>query len=189
MDHFSWGCFVAVKLFITTGFLKLYHLLPESRRVLRRKKQPTFRDAITGFLAKWCLTEQKTFFHFTCLSDKSFADFGCLNTKSTCPKEKKNCQNRLVVADYGVMTKTTGWWTVNAQKKAATLVTNRGIFYWRDSKSEIYFEDFKTSGTFLFLHFTFLIHALNVVKTWRLILQVVEKTKTEGCFQQTEQNI
>ena len=62
MDHFSWGCFVAVKLFITTGFLKLYHLLPESRRVLRRKKQPTFRDAITGFLKKWCLTEQKTFF-------------------------------------------------------------------------------------------------------------------------------
>ena len=38
---------------------------------------------------------------------------------------------------------------------------------------EIYFEDFKTSRTFLFLHFTFLIRASNVVKTWCLILQVV----------------
>ena len=90
-------------------------------------------------------------------------------------RKKKRRQNRLVVADEGVMTKTTGWWTVNTQKKAANLVTNRRIFDWRDSKSEICFEDFKTSGTFLFLHFTFLIHALNVVKTWRLILQVVEK--------------
>ena len=33
------------------------------------------------------------------------------------------------------------------------------------SKSKIYFEDFKTSGTFLFLHFAFGIRASNVVKT------------------------
>ena len=32
----------------------------------------------------------------------------------------------------------------------------------------------KTSRTFLFLHFTFLIRASNVVKTWCLILQVVQ---------------
>ena len=43
----------------------------------------------------------------------------------------------------------------------------------RGSKNEIYFEDFKTSKTFLLLHFTFLIRASNVVKTWCLILQVV----------------
>ena len=35
----------------------------------------------------------------------------------------------------------------------------------RGSKSEIYFEDFKTSRIVLFLHFTFLIRASNVVKT------------------------
>ena len=34
----------------------------------------------------------------------------------------------------------------------------------RGSKSEIYFEDFKTSRKFLFLHFTFRIRASNVVK-------------------------
>ena len=33
----------------------------------------------------------------------------------------------------------------------------------RGSKSKIYFEDFKTSGTFLFLHFAFGIRASNVV--------------------------
>ena len=32
------------------------------------------------------------------------------------------------------------------------------------SKSEIYFEDFKTSRTFLFLHLTYRIRASNVVK-------------------------
>ena len=39
---------------------------------------------------------------------------------------------------------------------------------------EIYFEDFKTSRTFLFLDFTFLIRASNVLKTWCLILQVFQ---------------
>ena len=43
---------------------------------------------------------------------------------------------------------------------------------WRGSKSEIYF---KTSRTFLVWHFTFLIRASNVVKTWCLILQAVQK--------------
>ena len=89
LDHFSWRCFVDVKLFITTGFLKSYHLLPESRRVLRQRKQPTFHDAITGFLVKRCLTEPKNLFHFTCPSDKNFAHFGCPNTKSTRPTKKK----------------------------------------------------------------------------------------------------
>ena len=53
-------------------------------------------------------------------------------------------------------------------------------FYWltRGLESEMYFEDFKTSRKFLlFLHFTFLIRAWNVVKTWWLILQVVQKNK------------
>ena len=31
----------------------------------------------------------KPFFHFTCPSDRYFADFGCPNTKSTRPKKKK----------------------------------------------------------------------------------------------------
>ena len=31
----------------------------------------------------------KPFFHFTCPSDRYFADFGCPNTKSTHPKKKK----------------------------------------------------------------------------------------------------
>ena len=51
---------------------------------------------------------------------------------------------------------------------------------WRGSKSEIYFEDFKTSRTFLFLHFTFRIRASNVVKTWCLILQVVQVIQTHS---------
>ena len=38
-------------------------------------------------------------FHFTCPSDRYFADCGCPDTKSTRPKKKKSCQNRLVVAD------------------------------------------------------------------------------------------
>ena len=50
---------------------------------------------------------------------------------------------------------------------------------WRGSKNEIYFEDFKTSRTFLFLHFTFLIRASNVVKTWCLILQVKKTFPTQ----------
>ena len=40
----------------------------------------------------------KPFFHFTCPSDRYFADFGFPNAKSTRPK-KKSCQNRMVVAD------------------------------------------------------------------------------------------
>ena len=64
------------------------------------------------------------FFHF-----KYFVDFGCPKTKSTrLKRKKKRCQNKLVVANQGVSTKTGGWWTVNTQKKAATLVTNRGMF-------------------------------------------------------------
>ena len=39
---------------------------------------------------------------------------------------------------------------------------------------EVYFEDFKTSRTFLFLHFTFRIRASNVIKAWCPILQVVQ---------------
>ena len=46
-------------------------------------------------------------------------------------------------------------------------------FTLRGSKSEIYFEDFKTCITFLFLHFAFRTRALNVVMMWCLILQVV----------------
>ena len=44
----------------------------------------------------------------------------------------------------------------------------------------ICFEDFKTSRTFLFLHFTFLIRASNVVKTWCLILQVLQVIRTHS---------
>ena len=40
--------------------------------------------------------------------------------------------------------------------------------------------DFKTSRTFLFLHFTFLIRASNVVKTCCLILQVVKVIRTHS---------
>ena len=34
----------------------------------------------------------KPFFHFTCPWDRYFADFGCLNTKSTRPKKKKTAK-------------------------------------------------------------------------------------------------
>ena len=89
MDHFSRGCFAAVKLFITTRFLKLYHLLPESRRVLRQRKQPTFHDAITGFLVKWCLTEQKTFFSLHLSIRQELCTFWLSKHKIHSSKEKK----------------------------------------------------------------------------------------------------
>ena len=66
-------------------------------------------------------------FHFTCPSDRYFADCGCPNTKSTRPKKKK------LPKQIGC-----GWlrchdenrWMMNHQypKKAATLLTNRGMF-------------------------------------------------------------
>lgn len=62
MDHFSWGCFVAVKLFITTGFLKLYHLLPESRRVLRRKKTANISRCHHWFPREMMPDRAKNFF-------------------------------------------------------------------------------------------------------------------------------
>ena len=48
------------------------------------------------------------------------------------------------------------------------------------------FEDFKMSRTFLFLHFTFLIRASNVVKTWCLTLQVVQVKKTNSTLRHEE---
>ena len=40
----------------------------------------------------WAIPEQgkKLFFHFTRPSDNCFPDFGCPNTKSTCPKNDPN---------------------------------------------------------------------------------------------------
>ena len=88
-DHFSWGCFVAVKLFITTGFLKLYHLLQKAEEFLGRENSQHFAmpSLVSSRNDAW--QSKKLFFHSTCPSDKNFAHFSCLNTKSTRPKKKK----------------------------------------------------------------------------------------------------
>ena len=48
---------------------------------------------VGGEFSQHCATLQgkKLFFHFTCPSDKYFADFGCPNMKSTRPKKIKRC--------------------------------------------------------------------------------------------------
>ena len=88
LDHFSWRCFVAVKLFITTGFLKSTTYFQKAEEFLGRENSQHFAmpSLVSSRNDAW---EPKNLFHFTCPSDKNFAHFGCPNTKSTPPKKKK----------------------------------------------------------------------------------------------------
>ena len=65
---------------------------------------------------------------------------------------------------------------------------SNNLKYLQNKTSRVFttFEDFKMSRTFLFLHFTFLIRASNVVKTWCLILQVVQVKKTNSTLRHEE---
>ena len=81
--------------------------------------------------------------------------FGCIECISSILEQKLECLNRTQTSlNFGF------------------------IIQWQHMITLFFY--FKTSRTFLFLHFMFLISVSNVVKTWCLILQAVQVIRTHS---------
>ena len=105
-----------------------------------------------GEFSQHCATLQgKTlFFHFTCPSDKYFADFGCPNIKSTRAKKIKRYQNRIRDCDlYYILCKLSTPDLTKLKKKIllkinVTRPVGRVLYEFQSSKAKTYLS--QTSG-------------------------------------------